>query len=256
MPSTYGRRDFFKTAGATLAMLLSERGLTAAQTPAPEAPAGPPVAFGVIGLGSWGRDILATLGRMPTARVEMICDTYEPFLKRSATAAPRAAAVMDYRRLLDGSAIDAVIVATPTPTHKDIVLACLDAGKHVYCEAPVAATIEDARAVVDAAARFPKQVFQAGLQGRANALYRHVSQFVKSGVLGNVALVNAQWNKKESWRRAAPTPERERDVNWRLMDGSPGLMGEVAIHQIDLMAQYLGSLPGCHHRVRIARGVG
>jgi predicted dehydrogenase len=95
----------------------------------------------------------------------------------------------------------------------------------------------------EAAIRVPKQVFQAGLQGRANALYRHVSQFVKSGVLGDVALVNAQWNKKESWRRAAPTPERERELNWRLADGSPGLMGEVAIHQIDLVAQYLGAYP-------------
>jgi predicted dehydrogenase len=243
MSTTYDRRDFFKTAGATLALLLSERGLTAAQTPAEDPPVGPPVGFGMIGLGSWGRDILATLGRMPGARVEAICDTYEPFLKRSTQAAARAAAVTDYRRLLESSAVEAVVVATPTPTHKDIVLACLNAGKHVYCEAPLAGSIEDARAIAEAAARFPKQVLQAGLQGRANALYRHVSRFVKSGVLGDVALVNAQWSKKESWRRAAPTPERERELNWRLADGSPGLMGEIGIHQIDLVAQYLGAYP-------------
>jgi hypothetical protein len=103
MPMTNGldRRDFFKTAAGTLALLLSDRGLTAAQTPAQDAPAGPPVAFGVVGLGACGRDILATLGRMSTARVEMICDTYEPFLKRSASAAPAAAAVTDFRRMLD-----------------------------------------------------------------------------------------------------------------------------------------------------------
>jgi len=243
MSTTYDRRDFFKTAGATLALLLSERGLTAAQTPTLEAPVGPPVGFGVIGLGPWGRDILATLGRMPGARVEMICDTYEPFLKRSAPSAGRAEAVTDYRRLLDSSAVEAVVIATPTPTHKGIVAACLSAGKHVYCEAPLASTVEDARAIGETAARLPKLVFQAGLQGRANALYRHVSQFVKSGVLGDVAFVNAQWNKKESWRRAAATPEREHELNWRLLDGSPGLMGEVGIHQIDLVAQYLGAYP-------------
>jgi predicted dehydrogenase len=237
------RRDFFKTAAGTLALLLSERGLTAAQTPSQDAPAGPPVVFGVVGLGAWGRDILATLGRMSTARVAMICDTYEPFLKRSGSAAPAAASVTDFRRILESSEVDAVIIATPTPTHKDIVLASLEAGKHVYCEAPLAATIEDARAVADAASRRPKQVFQAGLQGRANSLYRHVSQFVKSGVLDDVAFVNAQWNKKESWRRVGPTPERERELNWRLLEGSPGLMGEVAIHQIDLVAQYLGAYP-------------
>jgi predicted dehydrogenase len=58
-----------------------------------------------------------------------------------------------------------------------------------------------------------------------------------------VAFVNAQWNKKESWRRVGPTPERERAINWRLQGGSPGVMGEVAIHQIDLVAQYLGVYP-------------
>lgn len=243
MSTTFDRRDFLKTAGATLTLLLSERGLTAAHTPAQEASVGAPVGFAVIGLGSWGRDILTTLGRMPGARVEMICDTYEPFIKRSTASAPRAVTVTDYRRVLEASPVEAVVIATPTPTHKDIVAACLSAGKHVYCEAPLASTSEDARAVADAAARFPKQVFQAGLQGRANSLYRHVSQFVKSGVLGDVALVNAQWSKKESWRRAAPTPERERELNWRLADGSPGLMGEIGIHQIDLIAQYLGGYP-------------
>lgn len=244
MPTTYDRRGFFRTAsGGTLALLLSQRGLTAAHAPASPSPVGPPVGFGVIGLGAWGREILGTLGRMETARVEMLCDTYEPYLKRSVAAAPKAATVTDYRRLLDSTAVEAVIVATPTPSHREIALACLAAGKHVYCEAPLAGTIEDARAIVDASARFSRQVFQSGLQGRANSLYRHVSQFVKSGVLGNVAIVNAQWNKKESWRRAAPTPERERELNWRLAEGSPGLMGEIAIHQIDLIAQYLGGYP-------------
>ncbi len=243
MNTALDRRDFFRTAAGTLALLLSERGLTAAQTPVQDASAGPPVVFGVVGLGARGREILATLGRMTTARAGMICDTYEPFLKRSAAAAPTAASVTDFRRILESSEIDAVVIATPTPTHKDIVLASLEAGKHVYCEAPLASTIDDARALAAAALRTPKQVFQAGLQGRANSLYRHVSQFVKSGVLGDVALVNAQWNKKESWRRAGPTPERERELNWRLQDGSPGLMGEVGIHQLDLAAQYLGAYP-------------
>jgi predicted dehydrogenase len=113
----------------------------------------------------------------------------------------------------------------------------------VYCEAPLASTIDDARSMAAESARRPKLIFQSGLQGRANALYRHVAQFVKSGVLGDVALVNAQWNRKDSWRRVAPTPEREHELNWRLDDGSPGLMGEVGIHQIDLVSQYLGAYP-------------
>ena len=121
--------------------------------------------------------------------------------------------------------------------------AALEAGKHVYCEAPLASSIADARAIAVATAAHGRQVVQAGLQGRSNALYKHVSQFVKSGVLGDIALVNGQWNKKESWRRPGATPERERALNWRLEKGSPGLLGELGIHQIDLMLQYVGERP-------------
>jgi len=237
------RRDFLKRAAGTLALLLSPAGLTAAQTQTSSAVVGPPVRFGVIGLGAWGREILGALGRAEMAQVTGICDVYEPFLTRAGSGAPHAEAVADWRRFLDSASIDALVVATPTPAHRDIVLAALAAGKHVYCEAPIAASIEDARAIAAAARSAANFVFQGGLQGRTNPLYRHVLQFVKTGVLGDMALINAQWSRKDSWRRAAPAPERERALNWRLEKGSPGLMGEIAIHQLDLMSQYLGARP-------------
>jgi predicted dehydrogenase len=243
MDSAYDRRNFFRTAAGTLALLLSPRGLAAGQTPSTDPLVGPPVAIGLIGLGPWGREILATLGRMPSARAAILCDTYEPFLKRAATSAPGAQGVTDWRRVLDAPAIDAIVVATPTPMHREIALAALQAGKHVYCEAPLAASIDDARAIAAAATAASKQVFQAGLQERSNALFTHVRQFVKSGVLGDVALVNGQWSRRESWRRPAPTPDRERALNWRLVKGSPGLMGEIGIHQLDLISHFVEALP-------------
>ena len=113
----------------------------------------------------------------------------------------------------------------------------------MYCEAPLAAAADDARAIAAAAESANGLVFQAGLQGRSNALYRHVLQFVKSGVLGDVAIVNAQWRRKDSWRRAAPSAERERALNWRLERDSPGIMGEIGIHQLDLVSEFLGARP-------------
>ena len=244
MDFSLDRRDFLKTAGSTLALLMSRQGLGSAQAPAPAAATpGQPVRFGVIGLGPWGREILEALGRVEGAQVTAICDIYEPFLKRAGAGAPRAEAFADWRRVIDATTVDAVVVATPTALHGDVAIAALQAKKHVYCEAPLGATIDSARAIAAAAAAATGSIFQGGLQGRTNPLYRHVLQFVKSGVLGDLALVNAQWNRKDSWRRAAPTPDRERAINWRLEKSSPGLMGEVAIHQLDLVAQYLGSRP-------------
>lgn len=243
MDSPVNRRSFLLTAGGTLGLLLSRRGLSAAQAPPADAPSGPPVGIAVVGLGAWGREILATLGRTPAAGVEAICDTYQPFVKRAAAAAPRAEGLTDWRRVLELPKVEAVVIATPTGAHREIAVAALQAGKHVYCEAPLDASVDAARAIAEAAGSAPKLVFQAGLQGRANALYTHVHEFVKSGVLGDVAIVNAQWNRKESWRRTAPTPERERALNWRLAQGSPGLVGEAGIHQIDLLLRYLGARP-------------
>lgn len=243
MSSTLDRRDFLRTTGGTLGLLLSRRGLSAAQTPATTSPTGPPVKLGVIGVGAWGRELLAALARVPAAQVTAICDSYEPFLKRASTAAPKAEATAEWRLVVDSPQVEAIVVATPSHAHREVAIAALQAGKHVYCEAPLAASIDDARTIAAAARDAKTLTFQAGLQGRSNALYAHVRQFVKSGVLGDVAVVNAQWGRKDSWRRAAPTPEREKALNWRLSKSSPGLMGEAGIHQLDLMSFYLESLP-------------
>jgi predicted dehydrogenase len=207
-------------------------------------PVGPPVKFGLIGIGQWGKEILATLSRLPSAHVTALCDTYAPYLKKGSEIATKAAAFSDYRQLLDSRDVEAVIVATPSHQHREIALAALQAGKHVYCEVPFATTLADAQAIALAAQESPKQRFQSGLQGRSNALYRHVSYFVKSGVLGVPAQVVAQWNRKQSWRRMAPAPEREQELNWRLsMKTSIGLVGEIGIHQLDLIGWYLRGHP-------------
>ena len=237
------RRSFLRQVAGTSALLLSRRGLGLAEVTAPAAPVGPPVGLGVIGLGVWGREILSTLARLTEARVLAVCDTYAPAHKKALEIAPAAAALADARALIERTDVEAVVVATPTHLHREIAVAALQAGKHVYCEAPLAASLDDARAIARAA-KGSRSVFQGGLQGRANSLYRHVGQFVKSGVLGTPVAASAHWARKDSWRRVAPTPAREAELNWRLRkESSPGLMGEAAIHQIDLVGEYLRVLP-------------
>ena len=126
--------------------------------------------IGVIGLGKWGKESVSTLSRVPSAQITAICDTYEPYVTRAAKIAEGAATFSDYRKLLECSGLEAVIVATPTHLHKDIVLAALQAGKHVYCESPMASSLDDARAIAKAG-QSSKKVFQAGQQGRSNLMY-------------------------------------------------------------------------------------
>jgi predicted dehydrogenase len=237
------RRDFLL--GATTATWLMVLGgdADAAPEPAPSAPA-TPVRCGVIGTGVQGRALLTILARMPAAPVVAICDNYEASLKAAQPIAPQAKPYADYREMLaNEKTLDALFIATPSHLHREPALAAIQAGKHVYCEAPLATSVEDARAIA-AAGKSATKTFQAGLQQRANPLYKHAVKFVRTGALNNVVQARAQWHRKQSWRRAARDPNVERQLNWRLYkESSAGLTGEVGVHQLDVASWFLKKLP-------------
>ena len=135
-------------------------------------------------------------------------------------------------------------MATGSNQHKEIAIAALKAGKHVYCEAPLAVSIEDAKEIALAAKSAVGQVFQAGLQMRSSPQRHFLYPFIRSGALGKPVMARAQWHKKTSWRAASPNPEREKEINWRLYQAtSPGLIGEIGIHTLDQAGWYYDLQP-------------
>ena len=245
----FNRRDFLK--GGSLATLVTMMGgvpllADPAPEPKPEAkPAdGPKLKVAVIGLGQWGREILDQLGRFPQVEIAAICDNYPAMLRRSSSKAPGAAQVEDYKAVLANKEIPAVIVATPSHQHKEIALAALAAGKHVYCEAPLATTVEDAKVIALAAKNTPAKIFQPGLQMRSHPQRHFILPFIRSGALGNSVMARAQWHKKQSWRATSPNADREKLLNWRLnQETSTGLVGEIGIHQLDQAGWLMNNRP-------------
>jgi predicted dehydrogenase len=249
----FNRRDFLKSGSfATMMTMMGGMELVAHNT----AEAGEsesvkdPVKVAVIGLGAWGREIVSALLRLPEKQtraygeIVALCDTYPKAMSRAARDIPNAKQVADYKAILEDKDIRAVVVATPTHQHKEIVLAAIKAGKHVYCEAPLANTIDDAREIAAAAKAAPYLVFQAGLQRRSDPERHFLVPFIRAGSLGQFVMTRAQWHNKTSWRAAATTPEREAAINWRLDKAvSTGLMGEVASHQIDQTSWFLNAYP-------------
>jgi predicted dehydrogenase len=244
-PGGINRRQFLagSAAAAMMAMLGAEE-LRADPPPAPDAaPTGPPVSCGVIGLGARGRQILAALAQQPGVPITAICDTYQAAHKRALDIAPNAAASTDYHALLGLKTVDAVFIATPTHLHRQIVLDAIAAGKHVYLEAPIASSLDDARAIA-MAGKGSAKIFQVGLQQRANPQVLHVRKFFQTGAIGEAAQVRSQWHQKTSWRKPAPTPERESELNWRLSKAtSSGLAGEVGVHHFDMASWFLKATP-------------
>lgn len=247
-PLGYNRRDFLK--GGSVATLMTMVGgveligNTALAQSGDIKGTGEKIKVAVIGLGAWGREILNTLGRNPMADIAAVCDVYPASLRRAATAAPNATQTPDYKTILANNDIKAVIIATPTHLHKEIVLESLKAGKHTYCEAPLANSIEDARTIALAGKASKLALFQVGLQLRSDPQRHFLVPFIRSNALGRSVMARAQWHKKQSWRTASPNPEREKALNWRLDKSvSIGLIGEVGCHQIDEANWFLNGFP-------------
>ncbi|MGQ0563007.1 MAG: Gfo/Idh/MocA family protein [Gemmatimonadota bacterium] len=220
------RRDFFVQSAGALAgfALLPELSLA---TPRP---AGAARKLAVIGVGRQGRDIIDELRKIEAVEIAAICDVLPMRLNSGRERAPGAEAFADFRELLSKRAdVEAVVVATPTHLHHEIVLAALAAGRHVYCEAPLAASLEDARAIAEAASQ-ATTVFQSGLYARANPIYKRALLLARSDSVRDIASIYGQYHRKTSWRFAGPAA-----LNWRLDPAvSLGLPGEQGAHQFDV----------------------
>ncbi len=248
----FNRRDFLK--GGSLSSMAALVGGTLI-TPKDQAkaqdapkPMSPPVSIGIIGCGYHGRDVLGTLALLPNAPIVALCDPYGAFLRRAGRSAPKAAKYENYQDLLNDENVEAVIVCTPTHQHAQIVKDALAAGKHVYCEAPLSNTIEEARDIALLAKGHPELYFQAGLQNRSDSQRHFLLDFIRTGSWGQTVQARAQWHKKVSWRRTAPTNKREREINWRLDEKlSAGLVGEIGLHQLDAISWFFKMRPvGVH----------
>jgi predicted dehydrogenase len=233
------RRAFIRTTAGALAGIAILPDEVVLPHPGPRAPQ----RVGLIGAGRQGRAIIAELLKFPEVTIVAVCDTSPARLRTALERAPGSEGVSDYRALLGRADISAVIIATPTHLHRPIVIDAIAAGKHLYCEAPIAHTAEDARALADGAAG-SKTVVAAGFQARSNPVYKRAQSFIGSDTLRDPVSLVAQANRKTSWRFPASEPGTDRAVNWRLdPDVSLGLAGEFGCQQFDVAAWMMGSGP-------------
>ncbi len=203
-----------------------------------------PIDVAVVGAGKQGRAILGELAKLEQVRVAAVCDTSA---SRLASGLRRVQGAKGYpahaEMLARESALVAVFVATPTHLHAQVALDSLAAGKHVYCESPLASTLADCRALVKAA-RGAKGVFHTGMQGRSNPIYKLARDFVRAGAIRGVASMRAQYHKKTSWRTPVSDPAEEAALNWMLDPMvSLGLVGEFGIQQFDVLHWFLDAYP-------------
>jgi predicted dehydrogenase len=112
-----------------------------------------PVRVGVVGLGYWGPNIARNLGALESCELRWLCDADETARAKLASAFPAARTTGELSELLEDDELDAVVLATPVPTHAELAIAVARAGKHCFVEKPLATNAADAEAAVQAAAQ-------------------------------------------------------------------------------------------------------
>lgn len=168
------------------------------------------VRMGFIGVGNRGSQLLSLFMQHPDCEIAALCDVYEPYTTRNRDqVSSRYLQTMagqipvmgekfakppkiynDYRKLLDDKNIDAVCIATPDHWHALQTIHAIKAGKDVYVEKPLTATIYEGRKMVEAQAA-SKQIVAVGLNRRGSVTYQKLAQEIPAGKIGKVTVSRA-----------------------------------------------------------------
>ncbi|HOH30688.1 MAG TPA: Gfo/Idh/MocA family oxidoreductase, partial [Candidatus Hydrogenedentes bacterium] len=168
----YSRRNFLQQSSMALAAsaLGGAAGAFAAAENKPVS-ANDKILIGAIGCGGMGRGDIDTFLRNPEVECPIVCDIDDKMTAEAARLvegrrgrAPEI--VKDFRRVIERNDLDAVLVATPDHWHALPTVYACQAGKDVYCEKPLGKTIDEGRAMVEAA-KDNKRVVQMGTQWRS-----------------------------------------------------------------------------------------
>jgi predicted dehydrogenase len=204
MHQNFSRRRFVQSAAAVGVGLptILKSGVLSGQSPNER------LTFACIGMGGQMRGYLIPELAKLDQQIVAVCDVDQRQLD-SAVQSKGLANVKtyhDYRELLDKEkGVDAVIIGTPDHWHVPICQAALQAGKHVYCEKPLAHSVAECRALEKLATSHPKLATQTGNQGCSTEGFRRSYEVIQSGLLGTITEVHV-WHPAHGWPNGVDRP--------------------------------------------------
>lgn len=157
-----------------------------------------------------------------------VCDIDPAALEDAKEKYHPVKAVSDYHEIINDPEIEAVLIITPDQTHREIAVAALEAGKHVLCEKPMALTIEDCKAMADAARKSDKK-FMVGQICRYAPGFMQAKALVDRGEIGDIFFIESEYAHDYMWY-AKP---------WRLDPLRHGFLGG-GCHAVDLVRWIAG----------------
>jgi predicted dehydrogenase len=144
----------------------------------------PAISIGVVGLGYWGPNLARNFAAIPDCELAWCCDFSPEAQDRIRGSFPGVQVGSDIDELLRDPALDAVAIATPVPTHAELAVRVLEAGKHCLVEKPLAQSIADANRVV-AAAEVSDRTLMVGHLLEYHPGVQQLKELTDSGQLGD-----------------------------------------------------------------------
>lgn len=182
------------------------------------------IAVGVIGCGYWGPNLLRNLSQLPASKVKYCCDLEDKRLSHMKSLYPQVTTTKRFQDLIEDPEIEAIAIATPVSTHFPLAKACLEGGKHVLVEKPLAGSIAEAEELNRVAEKNGLVLF-AGHTFVYNAAVEKMKSLVEAGELGEVFYVSST------------------RVNLGLFQEDINVIWDLAPHDISILNYILGREP-------------
>ena len=202
------------------------------------------IGVGLIGTGFMGKchamaygAVKAVFGDVPIIDRVALCDVDATHAAKLGKEWGFAKSTTDWHAMLRDPAIQLISITSPNGLHREMAVAALEAGKHVWCEKPMALTLADAEAMSEAATQRKGQATALGYGYLRNPALQHARQIIESGGIGQV--FDFRGSVDEDYMADPSLP-----WSWRLTakDAGLGTLGDLTVHLISLAQELMGDI--------------
>ncbi|MBO7711409.1 MAG: Gfo/Idh/MocA family oxidoreductase [Lachnospiraceae bacterium] len=194
------------------------------------------VKMGIVGLGRLGHVHAYNLAfRVPGAELVAACSVVESELKYAKEELGVAKTYNNFADMCDDPEIEAIAIVSPATFHPEQISLALKAGKHIFCEKPLAVSTEACRKAEEEVSQYPDLVFMLAFMRRYDQSYAYAKKKILEGAIGTPYLVKATG--------VDPDMDAEKLLDSGYIPKSGGIMMDMASHDVDLMRWFLEDDP-------------
>lgn len=192
--------------------------------------------LGILGCGNRSKSHISVLNEVPEIEVAALCDIVPHKMDQRAKLirkGPEPRKYVDMEKMLQQEDLDAIAILLPNHLHKLGTIAALEAGKHVFCEKPMALTVADCNEMIAVSER-TRRAIQIGTQRRHSNAYKKAVETIRKSAVGKILSSDVN-SYRGDWRVPAEDEYPPGVEYWRLnQDKCGGVVYEMGAHTIDV----------------------